>query len=274
MKVKVLSDLHIEFQKLGDSDFDPGTGEVLILAGDICDAAAFLQRCDVDLKDRYLRFFERCAAGYNKVYYVMGNHEHYNGFFSETVNILRENLPEGITILDNQSEFYKGWHFVGATMWSDFGKEDPQCMDNAEGGLNDYQYIYTDRIQRNNPADFTRLENINAKYILAEHKNTIAWFDQCLKTLNGPVFVITHHCPSFQSIDEDYTGSDVVTAYASDLTRLIQKNPNVRMWSHGHVHSSKLYKVGNCTVLSNPKGYPGKGGNPNFKWDFALDLPN
>lgn len=265
MKVKVLSDLHLEFQKPGDLDFDPGTGEVLILAGDICDAAAFVQRCDKDLKERYLHFFRRCTLAYDKVFYVMGNHEHYNGFFNETADILRFNLPNGITLLDNQSEFYNGWHFVGATMWSDFGKGNPECMDNAENGLNDYNYIYTNKDQR---------DNITADYILKENKNTVKWFEQCLPTLNGPVFVITHHCPSFQSIDEDYTGSDVVTAYASDMTRLIQQHPGVRMWAHGHVHSSKLYKVGNCTVLSNPKGYPGKDGNPNFKWDFSLDLPN
>lgn len=272
MKVKVLSDLHIEFQKPDDSEFDPGTGEVLILAGDICDAAAFTQRCDKDLRDRYLRFFDRCAAGYDKVYYVMGNHEHYGGFFDETANILRDNLPEGVILLDNQSEFHNGWHFVGATMWSNFGNADPECMDNAEHGLNDYQYIHTSRSSHNNNS-YTNLEKITTDYILKENKNTITWFEQCLPTLNGPVFVITHHCPSFQSIDEDYTGSDVVTAYASDFSKLMHQYPNVRIWSHGHVHSSKLYKIANCTVLSNPKGYPGDRGNPNFKWDFTLNLP-
>ncbi len=264
MKVKVLSDLHLEFQKEGDQDFDPGTGEVLILAGDICDAMAFVHRCDEDLKKRYLRFFKRCENGYDKVFYVMGNHEHYNSVFTETANILRENLPEGITLLDNQSEFYNGWHFVGATMWSDFGKGNPECMTAAEDGLNDYNYIF-----QSSPARDT----IDADFIAAENENTVTWMRQCLPTLNGPVFVITHHCPTFQSIDEDYTGSEVVTAYASDMTKFIEGYENVRIWTHGHVHSSKFYKVGNCSVMSNPKGYPGKGSNPNFKWDFAINLP-
>ena len=37
MNIKVLSDLHLEFEKPG-SDFDPGSGDVLILAGDIITA--------------------------------------------------------------------------------------------------------------------------------------------------------------------------------------------------------------------------------------------
>ena len=40
MNIKVLSDLHLEFQK-PDFDLDPGSGDVLVLAGDICTAIDF-----------------------------------------------------------------------------------------------------------------------------------------------------------------------------------------------------------------------------------------
>ena len=186
MNVKVLSDLHLEFTKEGDQDFDPGTGDVLILAGDVADAMAYVHRCDEDLRSVYDRFFKRCALGYDRVFYVMGNHEHYNCVFSETARILRENLPEGITLLDNQSEYYNGWHFVGATMWSDFGKGDEQCKKNAEEGLNDYNYIFKSH---------KNCQPITVDFIQKENANTIEWFEQCLPTLVGPVFMITHHCP-------------------------------------------------------------------------------
>jgi Icc-related predicted phosphoesterase len=262
MKVKVLSDLHLEFSKPDAEDLDPGTGDVLILAGDICDAVAFVHRCDEELRGVYTRFFKRCVLGYDKVFYVMGNHEHYNGVFSTTADILRNNLPEGVTLLDNNSEFYNGWHFVGATMWSDFGKGDEKCKEAAQNGLNDYHAIFQ---------SYDTCETINTNFIQNENRNTIEWFKQCLPTLNGPVFVVTHHCPTFQSIDEDYTGSGVVTAYASDFSDLIEQHPNVLYWAHGHVHSSKRYTVGNCVVLSNPKGYPSEI-NPDFDVNFSLEL--
>lgn len=261
MNVKVLSDLHLEFYKEGAPEFDPGTGDVLVLAGDICDAMAFVHRCDKHLKERYDRFFQKCAEGFDRVFYVMGNHEHYNGEFNATADILRRNLPEGVTLLDNQSEYYNGWHFVGATLWSDFGRGNAKCKEAAADGLNDYRAIFKSYLDHS---------NVDVDFIQKENHNTIEWFEQCLPTLNGNVFMITHHCPSFKSIDEDYTGSDVVTAYASNFEDLIKKYDNIKYWAHGHVHSSKCYPVGQCIVLSNPKGYP-QDPNPNF--DSGLTAP-
>ena len=264
MKVKVLSDLHLEFTKKGEEDFDPGSGNVLILAGDICDAVAFVHRCDADFRAAYLRFFKRCVLNYDKVFYVMGNHEHYNHVFKRTADVLRANLPEGVTLLDNQSEFYNGWHFVGATMWSNFGGGDPVLLEAAKDGLNDYTYIFSD----DEPTPIT------PEFIARENKNTIEWFEQCLPTLNGPIFMITHHCPSFQSIDPEYVSTSTVTAYASDFEELIERTPNLMYWAHGHVHSSKCYNVGNCTVICNPKGYPnGPGANEKFNIKHCLELP-
>ena len=257
MKVRVLSDLHLEF-----GDFDPGEGDVLVLAGDICDAVAYIHRCDEDYRERYQRFFSRCVLNYNKVFYVMGNHEHYNCAFLDTPQILRDKLPEGITLLDNSSEFYEGWHFVGATMWTDFaGKEENRRT--AERCLNDYNYIFQDRYCR---------KNIDADFIAKQNDNTRVWLNQCLPTLRGNVMVITHHAPSYDSIDEDYVMSDTVSAYASNMNDFIKSQPNVKVWVHGHIHSSKDYKIGDCRVICNPRGYHKEGENLMFNPNMQLDL--
>ena len=94
MKLRVISDVHLEF-----GEYDPGKGDVLILAGDICDAIAYVHRCDEDYKKRYDEFFTKCVENYNKVFYVMGNHEHYNCRFDETAEILRDNIPEGLSLI-------------------------------------------------------------------------------------------------------------------------------------------------------------------------------
>ena len=95
MKIKVLSDLHLEFGPI-----DPGTGDVLVLAGDICTAESFVRDSEVKLKKRYLEFFEKCVAGYQKVFYTLGNHEYYNYYIDEAEKTLRDALPEGITLLN------------------------------------------------------------------------------------------------------------------------------------------------------------------------------
>mgnify|MGYP001215659058 FL=1 len=68
MKIRVMSDLHLEFDRDGESPA-PGTGDILVLAGDICMAS--------DFNENVAQFFDKAVAGYNRVLYVMGNHEGY-----------------------------------------------------------------------------------------------------------------------------------------------------------------------------------------------------
>ena len=263
MRVKVLSDLHLEF-----SDFDPGSGDVLVLAGDICQACAYVFRGEELYAQRYDAFFKKCVENYNKVFYVMGNHEHYNGYWGETEDILREFLPEGITLLQNQSEFYNGWHFVGATLWTNFCGEKKESMDVCLDMLNEYHYVW-----HNDDKDF---RNITPANTLAENKNTVAWLKQCLPTLRGNVMVISHHPPTFESIEPDYVHKDTIGAYASDQEFLLAKHNNLLVWAHGHIHGSQSYKLHGTHIVCNPRGYitdeiP-EGVNPKFDADRQLNL--
>lgn len=257
MKVRVYSDLHLEFGPM-----DPGEGDVLVLAGDICTACSFTFRGEEDLRERYLDFFQKAVDGYNKVFYVLGNHEHYNYFFNETVDTLREHLPEGVTILDNQSEFYNGWHFVGATMWASYQDGNEDIMNRCSRRMNDFNYIYTNR-------DCVKL---TPKDTFNEHKNTIEWFNQCLPTLNGNVIVITHHAPSYQSIEEEYKDFPTVDAYASNVEEVMERNENVRIWLHGHIHANQSYKIDDCHVVCNPRGYKSEDENDAFNPSLQLNL--
>ena len=256
MRVKVLSDIHLEF-----GDFDPGSGDVLVLAGDICTASSFVFRSESEYAARYLNFFQKCVESYKKVFYVMGNHEHYNGFFQETESILREHLPEGITLLHNQSEYYDGWHFVGATLWTNFMDEDEESMEVCGKMLNEYGYVFHEDGR----------SRITPKDTLQENKNTVTWLKQCLPTLRGPVMVISHHPPSFESIEEDYVSSDTIGAYASNQEALLQRE-NVKVWVHGHVHGSQSYYLHGTHVVCNPRGYNPDGLNPKFDEDRQLNL--
>ena len=104
-----MSDIHLEF-----GDLDPGTGDVLILAGDICTAVDLGFGTDLDL--RYRTFFDKCVDGYKKVFYTLGNHEFYNGLWEHTEQKLRDYLEPEITILNNQSSSLRRcafcWHYT------------------------------------------------------------------------------------------------------------------------------------------------------------------
>lgn len=260
MKIKVLSDLHLEFEKPW-SYVDPGKGDVLILAGDICTTIDFIED-SYDLKGTYQNFFNRCSEGFNKVFYVMGNHEHYGGTLQDSASILRDILPANFTVLDNNSEYYRGVHFVGATLWADWAGRSKEMMRIGESRMNDYATIsYPMPGMDLKPAD-----------TLFEHDNTVYWFGQVLPTLRGKVVVVTHHAPSYRSISGDYVTSETIGAYASDLEDIIHKfKPD--LWVHGHIHDTRDYVIGETRIVCNPKGYPRKDDtNGNFDPNHELTI--
>ena len=141
-------------------------------------------------------------------------------------------------------------------------------MDSCLNQLNDYNYIWhldgADRLA--SPA--LQLEPDD---VLKEHNNTVEWLNQCLPTLRGNVVVISHHPPSFKSIEPDYVNNETLGAYASNLENLIKKH-DIDIWIHGHVHGSQSYNLHNTHVVCNPRGYDPDGLNPNFTPEKALDL--
>ena len=94
-----------------------------MLAGDVC--------CASEWNDNVEEFFNSAVAGYNRVLYVMGNHEGYHSNLQQAREILRQRLPKGVSLMDNRSEFIDGVHFVGATMWTSFNNADPETIEQA-----------------------------------------------------------------------------------------------------------------------------------------------
>ena len=236
MKLKILSDLHLEFGPI-----DPGVGDVLILAGDICTVEDLATNCGNAVA--YREFFQSCSDGYKKVFYVMGNHEYYHYRMDWAADVLRDHLPNNFTLLNNSSEYYNGVHFVGATMWADFNNNDMEMRDIAQSCMNDYRTVMLN--------GDTQLSTTDT---LIEHDNTVEWFGQVLPMLKqGKKVVITHHAPSFESLDPGYN-HELRGAYASDLTPLIRRE-KPDLWIHGHIHASNDYQVGETRIVSNPRGY-------------------
>jgi predicted phosphohydrolase len=260
MIVSLVSDLHLDVSNHLEL---PG-GDVLIIAGDACEARELIREHHSTKVLPYTGgafpcydFFEFECAKYKKVFYVMGNHEHYHGKFWKTKAELERVMPSNVTILENQCEVYDGVLFIGSTLWTDMNKADPLTLASMKNYMNDYRLITYHYPQYNayhkmRPEDTVKMHIESKRYIeqkAQEHPDL-------------PVVVITHMAPTFESVHNKYRGELSNGAYASDLSNLILDNPNIKTWVHGHMHDPCDYSVGLCRVLCNPRGYlPWEEGN-------------
>jgi predicted phosphodiesterase len=270
MKITIISDLHID---LSGHLHLPG-GEVLIVAGDACETRDLVKEYHSTKVLPYTGgqfpcydFFEFECAKYDKVFYIMGNHEHYRGKFWKTSAELKRILPKNVTLLDNDCEEYNGVLFVGSTLWTDMNRSDPVTLSMIKDYMNDYkvitfQYPQYNAYHKMRPEDTVRMHHESKYYIektIKEHTNK-------------PVVVITHMGPTYMSINEKYKGEISNGAYVSDLSNLILDNPNIKYWVHGHVHDPCDYMVGDTRVLCNPRGYlpweAGNGFDPTFTFEI------
>ena len=43
--------------------------------------------------------------------------------------------------------------------------------------------------------------------------------------------------------------------FHTELSEMILDHPNIKHWVHGHTHDPFDYKIGECRVVCNPRGY-------------------
>lgn len=251
-----MSDLHLEFEKYANtgqpkcpleyfsipaSKDDADT--ILVLAGDIGVIRSV---------QSYLYFIEDCASRFRKVLWVMGNHEFYNGSLSRGIDKLREKIAHtGAIVLQNDSLKIDDVTFIGTTLWSSFDNGNPLTM-LAATAMTDYKLIRTGLSdapykRKIKPAD-THVKFLDARAYLESvlYNVKIRDGEKCV--------VITHHAPSFMSVNEAFIGDALNGCYTSELSDLIaDQGPD--LWIHGHMHDSVDYTICNTRVVSNPRGY-------------------
>jgi Icc-related predicted phosphoesterase len=258
MKIELASDLHLEFGPLEL----PG-GEVLILAGDICEYRTLKKR-----QSFVTDFFEKQCSKYDRVFMVSGNHESYHHRLDKTHQDFKAILPNNVTILENETVDYNGVVFMGATLWTDLNQNNPLTVQVVKDGMNDYRAI-----QNHYPTG--NYHRLTPEHTYQLHKNTVDYFKTSLAEYQDrEVVVITHHAPSYQSIHERYRGNHHMSgAYASDLSEFILDHPQIKIWCHGHVHDFFEYRIGSTRVVCNPRGYVGYEANATHNFQlYDLDI--
>lgn len=248
MLIDIVSDLHLNDVNSLSKDFYTANAPVLAIVGDVCEERELMSMLPV---------FKRMSETWDRVLYVLGNHEYYNGFMDSTPEYFRNTLSrfDNIHVLDNDAVSIDGVSFVGTTLWSDMDKNNPITKQRCQRGINDYYVIHPSmknlsfRSKAITPDDTVTLFNKSVAFI-----DEMLWlFTQAKKMV-----VLTHHAPSYQSIAPNFRTSPFNGAFASDLERIMIDNPKIKLWVHGHCHTDMEYMVDQCRVVCHPKGYYGE----------------
>jgi predicted phosphodiesterase len=247
MKLRILSDLHLEF---ADWTPPPVSADVVVLAGDIHVGVAGIPWARHHFPD---------AA----VVYVPGNHEFYGSDMDAMLGQLRRAAHEHtVHLLDADETVIDGVRFLGATLWTDFGfdSREPQqiarAMALAQQGMVDYRVIRIRETELLSPDDTRSI-----------HHRQAAWLAHRLATpFDGTTVVVTHHLPHRRSVHPKFEGDDLNPSFVTHLPQLVREP--VSLWIHGHTHESLNYTIGATRVVCNPRGYLPH--EPNSQFDPEL----
>ncbi len=268
MKIALCSDLHLEFKDI--ELYNTEGAEVLILSGDIMVADSLHNHQpptvtspyepykqlghNALMAQRYRDFLKRVSFEFPHVVYVAGNHEFYHGKWKGSIDDLRYEAArfDNVYYLERDIKEINGYTFVGATLWTDCNKNDPLTLHALTDLMNDY------RIIRNDEHGYTKLRPAHSMY---RHQQTLSYF----KTVIGDrkdenIVVVGHHAPCLESIHERYRNpsqSLMNGGYASDLSEFILDHPQIKLWTHGHMHDPFDYNIGTTRIVCNPRGYGG-----------------
>jgi len=274
MRIKVVSDLHLEFSDVNipnNEDID-----VLILSGDIMIAQDLHEHPSVTPTDhlnieelgarqraalRFRDFLSRCSFQYPHVIYVAGNHEFYHGHFHKSIQHLRDECARypNVYFLEQDVKVIDDITFVGATLWTDLNKGDPITLHAVRDMMADYKII------RDDAHNYTKLAPIETG---RRHKRTKDYIASVVAEQHDKKYVVcTHHSPSHMSTHEQYREEYVMNgAFHSSMEEFIMDRPQIKLWTHGHTHHCFDYMIGDTRIVCNPRGYEGyespSGWNP------------
>jgi Icc-related predicted phosphoesterase len=284
MKIKLVSDLHLEFSDINIKN-DQGC-DVLILSGDIMIAEDLHDHPAADFNpysygafaelgrkqqrvSRFRDFLKRCSFQFPHVVYVAGNHEFYNGKFHKGIQYLRDECAKhaNVYFLENDTKIIDDVVFVGATLWTDMNRGDPLTLHAVRDMMNDF------RIIRNDEKGYTPLKPAD---VALRHRETLKYFRLMLSEhKDKKCVVVGHHAPSRLSTHEQYKNEHLMNgAYSSDLSEFIMDHPQVKLWTHGHTHHPFDYVIGETRVVCNPRGYESDGYCEDSGWnpDIVIEV--
>ena len=251
MKLRVLSDLHLEFFRAPErAGIQDNVGcDLVVLAGDTHAGTQGI--------DWAAHTFER------PVLYVLGNHEFYGQDYTTLVDAAREAAAAypNVSGLENDDVTVDGVRFLGAILWS--GLESPH-----------YTSAEIAALGRSMLMDFRRIREgddyVTPETLCRRHHETTAWLAAKIDP-GSPAVVITHFAPSAAAplLLPQFGGHPLKPYFHNDLEHLMCAGVTAQIYGHNH-WSARTDVTGpdgfSTPVLSNQVGYPHEraGFDPGF----------
>jgi predicted phosphohydrolase len=244
MKIKLLSDLHMESYKF---TYEYAGEDVVVLAGDI------------HTRNRHEEIISQIHAAQPNldIIFITGNHEYYGEEFS-VVNEWFSNQAEThnhVHFLENTSIKLNGVNFYGGPMFTDFKLY-------GESSAHDSMMI------ARNIADFRYIGTNGTRWVIQDHIDEHARFvtglEKFLQQDHEKRVVISHFMPSEKMSHRKYVGDAMNPFFIANMEKYMGWKG---LWLCGHGHSSGDVMVGDTRIVMNPRGY----GDENV-WGFNSNL--
>lgn len=250
MRIRVLSDIHLEFRAYVPPEVE---ADVVVLAGDIGVGTHGLA-------------WARESFPESRIVYVIGNHECYGRELPAFHRRAREVAEShGIDLLECNAVTIGDVRFLGATLWTDYalrGHVEDSMID-ASAMLSDHRQIKVRDAHEPMP------RWIRPHDMAAMHATTLAWLANEFARGNAErTVVVTHHAIGRESLAPQHRTDSLSPAFASPLDTFVAES-GVPVWIHGHTHWSTDYRLGETRVVSNQRGYSRE--ETGFRPDFVVE---
>lgn len=230
MKLKLLSDLHIEGFLNKNIYKNPDNTDVLVLAGDINVTAR-----------RVYNALCKFADNYKEVVYVPGNHEWYHNSIQDFHNELSSLVGGNIHYLFNSVIKINEITFIGTPLWTNFRGVDSYC-DEVKGLISDFRWY--------SPHECKKYGEYAQK-----------WLKSVYEDISGKKVIVTHWLPAVECISPKFATEVTLNRYfANDMGGWIKELSDVPYWFFGHTHDSVDITLGETRLIANPAGYRHRAG--------------
>lgn len=250
MILRYVSDIHIEllkpkrFQSVLEKMIPKYENEILLLAGDIGNPRS----------STYRTFMDHISQKFHKTFIIAGNHEYYGKYTQpETSRFMEEFFQaySNISFLNNNVEKYKGYTFVGSTLWS--------YISHPEYSIND---VYS--IPGFDHGKYNQLHKTCKEFI----RQSVSQYENCI--------VMTHHQPSEELVHPKYKTTRMKPYnqwFCCRMDDIIRDNkPHIQCWVYGHTHTPCEESLYDVPMHCNPIGYVNE--NPQTDYEKYIHLPN
>lgn len=252
MKIRIISDLHIdlnkEYPRYDDDIFTIVAGDI---SGDPYTTVGWIRN---NIKNGL---------------FIHGNHLVYNNLnlpLQSLCNILTREYPLNgkVSYLNNQYKIIDDIVFIGSCLYTNFGNSE-YCKRLSEKGINDFRWGLhkeKNKVVRLTTEHYIHMYTESLNFII----NTVEKFK------DKKCVAITHYTPTLLSIDNRYKHDPLNPAFANDLADFITKHNNIKYWIHGHIHSSCSYNIGATHIICNPYGYKFRDEGKFFNQNLILEI--